>query len=138
MFVVFDLDGTLADLEHRKPLLENKDWRGFFAAVGGDTPIEHAIDVLTAMFMSGHRVEIWSGRSDECREATEMWLRQHGVPPCTLIMRTEGDYRPDDEVKRDFLRGTDWPDLIFDDRDRVVAMWRSLGIPCFQVAPGAF
>jgi len=24
------------------------------------------------------------------------------------------------------------------DRDRVVAMWRSEGIPCFQVAPGSF
>lgn len=31
MFVVFDLDGTLADLEHRKHLIGAKDWRGFFA-----------------------------------------------------------------------------------------------------------
>jgi hypothetical protein len=41
-------------------------------------------------------------------------------------------------MKQDFLRGGGWPDLIFDDRDRVVAMWRSLGIPCFQVAKGDF
>ena len=26
----------------------------------------------------------------------------------------------------------------FDDRNRVVAMWRDAGIPCFQVAPGEF
>ena len=29
-------------------------------------------------------------------------------------------------------------DLAFDDRDRVVAMWREEGVPCFQVAPGDF
>lgn len=26
----------------------------------------------------------------------------------------------------------------YDDRDRVVVMWRAEGIPCFQVAPGDF
>jgi FMN phosphatase YigB (HAD superfamily) len=138
MFVVFDLDGTLANLDHRLHLAEAKDWRGFFAAVGGDTPIAHVIRVAQAMEADGHRVEIWSGRSDECREATEAWLARHFVPYEALLMRTEGDYRPDDVIKREFLHGGGQPDLIFDDRDRVVAMWRSLGIPCFQVAKGDF
>jgi hypothetical protein len=26
----------------------------------------------------------------------------------------------------------------FDDRDRVVQMWRAAGVTCFQVAPGEF
>ena len=30
------------------------------------------------------------------------------------------------------------PIIAFDDRDRVVAAWRSAGIPCLQVAPGDF
>lgn len=138
MFVVFDLDGTLANLDHRLHLQITKDWRGFFAAVGGDTPILHAIKVAQAMADAGHRVEVWSGRSDECREATERWLALNLVPYDALIMRTAGDTRPDDIVKQEFLRGGGTPDLIFDDRDRVVAMWRGLGIPCFQVAQGDF
>lgn len=138
-FYVFDLDGTLADLAHRKPLLDAKDWRGFFAAVGNDEPIPAVIQVLRDLHGAGNKVEIWSGRSDECRAETEAWLARHGVPADVLvIMRTAGDRRPDDEVKREFLRGTDAPDVIFDDRQRVVDMWRSLGIRCFQVAPGDF
>ena len=27
---------------------------------------------------------------------------------------------------------------VFDDRDRVVAMWSAAGVPCFQVAAGEF
>jgi hypothetical protein len=57
-------------------------------------------------------------------------------------MREAGDKRPDDAVKRRMLRRAaklgKRPDVIFDDRDRVVKMWRSEGIPCFQVAPGDF
>lgn len=137
MFYVFDLDGTLADLTHREHFLEKKDWRGFFAAVDDDLPIWPVIHLLLELNMQ-NQVEVWSGRSDECREATEAWLLRHlGFVP-TLIMRTAGDHRPDDEVKRQFLHMSHRPDIIFDDRDRVVAMWRSLGITCLQVAPGDF
>lgn len=138
-FYVFDLDGTLADLSHRRPLLDAKDWRGFFAAVGADEPIPHVIEVLRTLHASGHRVEIWSGRSDECRAETEAWLRRHGVPDdIAVIMRGAGDHRPDEMVKREFLHGVAQPDVIFDDRRRVVEMWRREGVPCFQVADGDF
>jgi len=138
-FYVFDLDGTLADCAHRLPYLEMKDWRGFFAACPDDTPIWPTLGILRALHESGNRIEIWSGRSDEVRLETEDWLIRHGVPQTVkLLMRTAGDKRPDDEVKREFLWGGGLPDVIFDDRSRVVSMWRSEGIPCFQVAPGDF
>lgn len=138
-FYVFDLDGTLADLAHRRHFLDAKDYRGFFAAVGEDAPIPPVIGVLNALYAAGNKIEIWSGRSDECRAETEAWLARHGVPAgVTVIMRTAGDRRPDELVKREFLRGVDQPDVIFDDRQRVVDMWRAKGIPCFQVAPGDF
>lgn len=138
-FYVFDLDGTLADCTHRLELIRGprKDWRGFFAACPADRPITAAIEVLRALHGAGHRVEVWSGRSDEVRAETAAWLVRHGVPEqVPLIMRTAGDRRPDDVVKREFLRGAGQPDVIFDDRDRVVAMWRAEGVVCFQVAPG--
>jgi phosphoglycolate phosphatase-like HAD superfamily hydrolase len=138
-FFVFDLDGTLADCSHRLHHLDAKDWRGFFAACGQDVPIPHAIEVMLTL-ADGHDVEIWSGRSDEVRAETRAWLEINGINPGHLtFMRKAGDRRPDDVVKREFLaKSNRRPDLIFDDRDRVVAMWRAEGIPCFQVAPGAF
>lgn len=139
MFIVFDLDGTLADLTHRKHFIDAKDWRGFFANVHNDKPIRKVIETLRTLYFAGHEIEIWSGRSDECREATEAWLLNNGVPArVPVIMRTAGDHRPDDEVKAEFLRWSVEPDIIFDDRNRVVEMWRGRGITCFQVASGYF
>lgn len=137
-FYVFDLDGTLADCSHRLHHLERKDWRAFFAACGEDGLIEHMRAVFWALAANDNRVEIWSGRSDECRAETEAWLDRHDIVPSALLMRTAGDHRPDDEVKREFLRGGGVPDMIFDDRKRVVDMWRAEGIPCAQVADGEF
>lgn len=138
-FYVFDLDGTLADLSHRRHLLP--DWDAFFAACGGDEPILPVIELLLRLWNGrpSVKIEIWSGRSDAVRGLTEDWLARQGISGSLLTcMRTAGDHRPDDEVKREFLHGTDWPDIVFDDRDRVVAMWRSLGVTCLQVAPGDF
>lgn len=60
-----------------------------------------------------------------------------------LTMRQEGDYTPDDILKRKWLDGMLVDDrhrlvATFDDRDRVVAMWRAAGVLCFQVADGEF
>ena len=57
-------------------------------------------------------------------------------------MRKAGDHRNDDILKIEMLaevraEGYD-PIMAFDDRDRVVAAWRAAGVPCAQVAPGAF
>ena len=60
-----------------------------------------------------------------------------------LFMRPDDSYEPDHEFKKKSLGlsliKADWkPDMVFDDRDQVVSMWRAEGIPCLQVAPGAF
>lgn len=143
LFIVFDLDGTLADTSHRAHYLTRpygeKDWRGFFAACDKDRPHNHVIAVLRALVAAGHDVEIWSGRSDEVRDKTEIWLREHGLDAVPLRMRKAGDHTADEVLKRSWIaEASRKPDMIFDDRAKVVAMWRAEGIPCLQVAPGDF
>jgi hypothetical protein len=139
MFVVFDLDGTLADCSHRVSLIEGhkRNWTAFFAACGGDKPIDHVIKVLNRHVQARDRVEIWSARSDEVRAETEEWLMINGIDPRRLVhMRKAGDYTQDDVLKHSWLIecGDMRPDVIYDDRSRVVNMWRTEGVPCFQVA----
>ena len=59
-----------------------------------------------------------------------------------LRMREYEDHTPDHLLKARWLEEAiavgDKPDMVFEDRDRVVQMWRDRGIPCLQVAPGAF
>lgn len=142
MFVVFDLDGTLANIQHRVHHIrgDQRDYRAFFSACPGDIPIWPVINTLKAHIKVGHIVEIWSGRSDEVRAETLQWLYKHGIDADRLKrMRKEGDIQPDVNLKRGWLGDSVLtPDIVYDDRDVVVAMWREEGIRCFQVAPGPF
>jgi hypothetical protein len=156
---IFDLDGTLALIDHRRHFVEgpDKDWRSFFAACVDDAPNMPVIRTLQALRRSGAEVWIWSGRSDEVKAQTVKWLQHHGCfgfptdvlwawpfgAPERFRMRKAGDYRADVSLKSDWLSEMEPPEYdrltaVFDDRDSVVKMWRDAGVPCFQVAPGDF
>lgn len=141
---LFDIDGTLADCSHRLRHITRgeKDWRSFFAACGDDAPIPHIISLALNLWDADQQIIYVSGRSDECRDLTLAWLAKHGLPEAPLYMRKAGDHRDDDKVKAELLVAViadGWaPVMAFDDRDRVVKMWRDRGIPCAQVAAGDF
>lgn len=130
-----DLDGTLALMDGRSPY----DWH----RVGEDAVNEPVLEIVDAL---SHPVRphivIVSGRDAVCRPETEAWLDEHEIPYDALFMRPEGDTRKDAVVKLELFRTQIAPRYhvrgVLDDRDQVVEMWRSLGLMCAQVAPGAF
>lgn len=142
---IFDLDGTLALIEHRRHLVEGgqKKWDEFYAACVDDEPNEPVVYMTKLVkIIPGNLVYIFSGRSDAVRPQTEAWLRRHDVWYDKLIMRKEGDFTPDEVLKKQWIDShvetREHVACIFDDRDKVCRMWRSEGFTCFQVAPGAF
>lgn len=158
---IFDLDGTLALIEHRKHIIEepgrdDDKWRRFYAACVDDQPNQPVIDTLKALRKGGAEIWIWSGRSDEVAAQTEEWLYKHDIlqttmflhwepfaPPEKLMMRKAGDFTPDHILKYQWLAELEPPErdrltAVFEDRDRVVKMWRDAGVQCFQVAAGDF
>lgn len=139
MFVVFDLDGTLADISHRVHHVRGgtRNYDAFFAACVDDAPNLPVIAALKAHVEAGNRVEIWSARSETVRAETEAWLSAQWVDPRLLVnMRPAGDSTRDVELKRSWLHALhpdERPAMVYDDRQSVVDMWRAEGLACFQV-----
>lgn len=135
--VIFDIDGTLADLSHRLHFLEKGDWTGFFAEADKDSPIQEIIE-MSNILSSSFEIVVASGRCSSIRSETRDWLRDNGVVFKELFMREEGDHRPDHIVKEEILRKIQKKYVVkyvFDDRQSVVDMWRRNGITTFQCAP---
>lgn len=139
--VLVDIDGTVADLEHRKHLVRSKpkNWPAFNRAIPNDSPIHQTITVVNALKASGMQIVFCSGRGSESREVTEAWLRDVAKFdfPLVLFMRAERDNRSDDIVKSELLdqiiaEGFD-PQFVIDDRPKVVRMWRARGLFVFDV-----
>ena len=164
--VIFDLDGTLADIDIRrnKSLKPNGklDWDIFAAPssiLSWDKPNLPVIKMAQLFKADGFKIVIFSGRNDRGFFATKQWLADNDVPFDLLVMRPDkfksdswpiADGNPalpnmrwmsDDILKKKMLDTfVDINDvfLVVDDRQKVVVMWRSLGLNTFQVAPGDF
>ena len=152
-WVIFDLDGTLAIIDERRKLSTKEngkmDWGTFFDPenINLDKPNLPVIKMAQLLAESGHMVAILSGRSKGTRLTTKSWLNRHKVPYHVLKMRPtskEWMFMPDDELKQHWLDtlfpgdNKDSVVVVFDDRQKVVDMWRKNGLTCMQVAPGNF
>jgi|TARA_B110000977_G_C10919409_1_gene432479 hypothetical protein len=144
MDIIFDIDGTLMDIEHRKKFVEQKpkDWNSFRDLTSEDVPNLDVFAVAIALQKAGNTILVASGRNKSQRAITLKQLTSQGLVFNELYLRSDNDYRPDYELKSGMLdtmleAGYN-PTLVFDDRTSVVNMWRSRGLRAVQVAPGDF
>lgn len=141
--VVFDLDGTLANIDHRLHHVKDKpkNYQAFYASIKEDKPIPWTIELLT-LFAKTYSIIILTGRSNISMNDTIEWFKLHvGFVP-TLIMREDKDHRADTETKLELYKKHIEPlyDVLFvvEDRDRMVKMWRSIGLNCLQCDGGDY
>lgn len=143
---IFDIDGTLANCEHRVGLLTTEEadrWDRFYELCDRDLPIWAVVETLR-MLESHADIWLFTGRRESTRAKTLNWLKEHYIPfSGVLNMRPDGSHAPDYKLKRDWYKAMSDDDrrrlvAVFEDRDRVVQMWRGLGVVCFQTTPGAF
>jgi hypothetical protein len=145
--IIFDLDGTLADITKRKKLAtkDNRkmNWDVFFNPIniGLDEPNLPVINILKSLEKE-YLICVFSGRDDISLSETTQWLNKYEIFPHILKMRDHGNYTPDDILKNTWLNELQSDGFsvmcAFDDRDKVVKMWRESGIPCMQVNYGNF
>lgn len=142
--IVFDIDGTLADVTHRRQYVASKpkNWAAWNAGMARDTLYADIASLLDIFADKGYVIILCSGRGEETRAVTEQWLQDNNLLYQKLYMRTEKDYRKDSIVKVELLQQIrqDYgnPYLWFDDRAQVVDAIRAEGIRVLQVAPGDF
>ena len=137
--ILVDIDGTAAKIHDRSPF----DWSN----VGRDKPNVPVLNVVRAMRAAGYVVVFLSGRDSAARAETIVWLKQHlgwqKIVDYQLFMRKQNDMRKDSIIKRELfdahIRGRYFVELVLDDRDQVVSLWRrDLGLTCLQVDYGDF
>ena len=143
--IIFDVDGTIADVEHRRHFVTQRpaDWKSFKEETVNDTPVEWVCDIAKRHIARGDDVAFFSARNESQRGVTETQISEWiGDGHKGLYLRPDGDFRPDEEFKSDladkFEEFGGKIDIVFDDRNKVVDMWRARGTTCVQVAEGDF
>lgn len=136
--MIVDIDGTIALRTTREPYDHDASME--------DVVNWSVVKIIDTLYQQKEwDLLLVSGRQEKFRMVTEYWIWRHalfGLTPITLFMRATGDVRSDEVVKQELYEQHIRPrydvQVVFDDRDRVVKMWRSLGLLCLQVAEGDF
>ena len=143
--VIFDIDGTLADITHRVPLARAKKFDEFFEAMDGDVHNAPIVALHQMVQKQGYQIIYCTGRPDQYRKGTLAFLETVTATKPLLLMRPDKDrFIPDSEAKQDMLDGIltrmSKDNILFtvDDRQKVVDFWRANGITCLQCADGKF
>lgn len=131
--IIVDLDGTLCLHAGRSP---------YDTAMCFQDVVNYPILEIILSVKDWAHVIYCSGRDEKFRDMSINWLATHGAPVGDLFMRPLSDTRNDAIVKLEIfnreIRDIYNVRFVLDDRDRVVKMWRSLGLTCLQVAYGDF
>lgn len=100
---IVDIDGTLANVEHRLHFIldkKPKDWEGFFSETSRDTLNEWCLDFIHTLINRGIKIVLLTGRPKRSKEVTEAWLRKYQVPYHALFMRNDGNFMDDVSYKK--------------------------------------
>jgi hypothetical protein len=154
MLVVFDLDGTLADVKHRLHYIQpnpeidpvtgkqvKRRFDLFHAACVQDSVIE-PVAYFYRKFVADSKVTVvvLSGRAEAVYSETVDWFITNDLPlPDELLLKSGNQNVPDIDQKRchaDILESKYGRniDMVFEDRSRVVEMWKTRGTFVFNVA----
>ncbi len=145
--VIFDMDGTLADVSSIRHHLTKYDegkrrvikhFNMFHAESVSVPSHSHVVNAAQMAHMLGHAVLIVTARKHMWRHHTAWWLALHNVPSDILMMRDNDDNRKDYEVKKDMLDTLRKAyDIIhaWDDNPSIIKLWKENNIPT-TVVPG--
>ena len=144
-YIVFDIDGVLADCSHRLHYIqgEDKDYNKFYSdeEIMKDKPILNLDKILfNIQCADGSSIDIKfiTARNIKSITATAEWLEKYFsimVEEGDILMRPKNDYRPAHEVKKDLIEkhiGFENILFAFDDDDQVNEMYKKHGVMCYK------
>lgn len=137
MIVISDIDGCLADITNRLSLLRQTpiDWAAVNNKIPFDRPVRGTIEILRALAARGHIINLFTGRAETTRGATEQWLNTWKIPYNELVMRPDDDQSPNYALKREWVRKYSPGRVLFilDDSPAAITLYRQMGFLAMQV-----
>lgn len=137
--ILLDIDNCVADDAHRLPLINLAHPENFerFRAYHDESWRDNARN--HEQFQSRGDVVIVTSRPVEYQRVTTDWLNMNGIYPVASYFRGAGDVRGSVDIKREAAQDIQrrWPGAMlaaFDDRDDIIDMYRSMGIPATKLA----
>ena len=135
--VICDIDGTVANNDHRQHLLKGfKTWDLFFNALDKDTPILEVIEYVLKLYSNGKKIVFITGRPERFRKPTLRWLSRYFDFELNVFMRENNDIRHKKLVKKDIFTNNFNSEQIYiaiENDLELIDLWKSLGLQVKEI-----
>ena len=164
-YVICDIDGTISDVTHRLHFITpsatigvpkeletaavdvvggrfKKDFISFYNESRRDPVKFKIVAQLREYYKQGYQIVLLTARPEAYRQSTMEWLAKNifeYVKIKTLIMRKTADMRQDVIVKEELYNKYFkhcLVEAVFEDRPRVIRMWRQRGLKVIDAGDG--
>lgn len=128
---LIDIDGVLANDVHRTPFAVNREWAEYFdpERMLADDVWPEGRALVGRLWMQGAEIAYLTGRREDRREVTRVWLSRNMFPYGMLYMRPSGMKMRLAELKALRMEGL-WQDdptldiVLYDDDPEVIRLVR--------------
>lgn len=135
--ILCDIDGTVANNDHRQHYLEGKkDWDGFFSELVNDLPIYKIIDQIIEEQSKGKEIIFLTGRPERYRYSCTLWLKEYFDFDFKLLMRKDNDQRHKLEIKKEIFEdhfNVDEIYCVFENDYELIKMWKNFNLRTIEV-----
>ena len=130
--ILCDIDGTIANNDHRQHFLEGKkDWEGFFSEIINDKPIYPVINIINEESSNGKKIVFLTGRPERYRYSTKLWLNEYFNFDFEIYMRKDNDKNNKLKVKREIFNANfNVEDILYciDNDYDLLEQWNEMGL----------
>ncbi len=130
--ILCDIDGTIANNDHRQHFLEGKkDWDGFFSELINDEPIFPIINKVIDEYKAGIDIVFLTGRPEKYRYSTSLWLKEYFNFELKVLMRKNNDKNNKLKVKKEIFESNFEADQILyciDNDEELLKQWQEIGL----------
>lgn len=146
-YIICDIDGTLANVDHRQMYAQIGEWDRFHEDCHLDIPYGDMINIIKLITLHPSIGIIGlTGRPEKMRSITMNWLSNQGLMFDHLFMRPNDDYSKDLDLKISALEEFFQSKMgvlnsvlcVFDDRDKLVEGLRNYGLTVLQPRLGTY
>ena len=141
MVLIIDIDGTIAELtKEQKAFVKDKSGKtwddDYYPYLPYQRPIRKNIRLVSELMRYSFQSFFVTGRNEKYRVPTMNWLSNYFVNYQALLMRYDGDFRPNHEIKKGEFEAIEkaygpTSYLVFEDDLECRSMYKQQG--CFLV-----
>jgi hypothetical protein len=138
MYVLLDLDHTIANSFWRDSMIGVNSWDEYHEASKDDKPFKIITRLVNSLAAMNYVIIGITGRNEKFRQLTTKWLLEHRIDVDELLMRPDGDFSKNGDVKTKLIENRfkgnyKLIQFLIDDNEDTIRIFQLLGITTLQV-----